>query len=156
MFEQRGEFSAAVELRQRTPASPTTRRRRECARTIASWKPLPLRPVKRMPKAPRAERRGRGVGTRDRERGYGLSALGRRISCVIWVDVDQAAIDPSPATLSLHALHIEFRFRSEELKRATAPQARTPEDAGKNFWRVRELVRECGPAAVGALDFHGG
>jgi hypothetical protein len=29
---------------------------RECTRTIASWKPLPLRPVKRVPKPPRLRR----------------------------------------------------------------------------------------------------
>jgi hypothetical protein len=29
---------------------------RECARTIAGWKPLTLRPMKRMPKVPRLRR----------------------------------------------------------------------------------------------------
>ena len=52
-FEQRGEFAAAVELRQRFPGITDNARARECARTIAGWKPLPLRPVKRMSKVPR-------------------------------------------------------------------------------------------------------
>ena len=56
VYEQRGEFAAAVELRQRFPGITDNAHARECARTIASWKPLPLRPVKRMPKAPRLRR----------------------------------------------------------------------------------------------------
>jgi hypothetical protein len=36
VFEQRGEFAAALELRRRQA--------RECARIIAGWSPLPLRP----------------------------------------------------------------------------------------------------------------
>jgi hypothetical protein len=58
VYEQRGEFAAAVELRQRFPGIADNAQARECARTIAGWKPLPLRPVKRMAKAPRAEHRG--------------------------------------------------------------------------------------------------
>ena len=53
VYEQRGEFAAAVELRQRFPGITDNAQAQECARTIAGWKPLPLRPVKRMPKAPR-------------------------------------------------------------------------------------------------------
>ena len=49
VYEQRGEFAAAVELRQRFPM-----RRHGSARTIASWK---LRAVKCTPRAPRAEHR---------------------------------------------------------------------------------------------------
>ena len=52
-FEQRGEFAAAVELRQRFPGITDNAQARKWARTIASWKPLPLRPVKRTPKVPR-------------------------------------------------------------------------------------------------------
>jgi hypothetical protein len=55
-FEQRGEFAAAVELRQRFPGITDNAQARECARTIAGWKPLPLRPGKRMPKPPRLRR----------------------------------------------------------------------------------------------------
>jgi hypothetical protein len=47
VYEQRGELSAAVELRRRFPGIGDTEQARECARTIAGWKPLPLRPVKR-------------------------------------------------------------------------------------------------------------
>jgi hypothetical protein len=47
VFEQRGEFAAAVELRRRFPGITDNVQARECARTIAGWKPL--RP-KRMPK----------------------------------------------------------------------------------------------------------
>jgi hypothetical protein len=38
-FEQRGEFAAALELRQRFPGITDNAQARECARTIASWKP---------------------------------------------------------------------------------------------------------------------
>ena len=58
LYEQRGEFAAAIELRQRFPGITDNAQARECARTIAGWKPLPLRPVKRAPKVPRAEHRG--------------------------------------------------------------------------------------------------
>ena len=55
-FEQRGEFSAAVELRRLFPAITDTAQARTCARTIAGWKPLPVppRPVTRL----RPRRRG--------------------------------------------------------------------------------------------------
>ena len=48
VYEQRGEFSAAVELRRLFPAVTDTAQARACARTIAGWKPLPvpLRPVR--------------------------------------------------------------------------------------------------------------
>ena len=39
-FEQRGELSAAVELRRLFPTD--TALARACARTIAGWKPLPV------------------------------------------------------------------------------------------------------------------
>jgi hypothetical protein len=49
-FEQQGELSAAVELRRLFPAITDNVQARECARTIASWKPLPSapRPVRRL------------------------------------------------------------------------------------------------------------
>ena len=53
-FEQRGEFAAAVELRRLFPGITDNTQARECARTIAGWKPL--RPVKRLPKPPRLRR----------------------------------------------------------------------------------------------------
>ena len=56
VYQQRGEFAAAIELRQRFPGITDNARARECVRTIAGWKPLPLRPVKRMPKVPRSGR----------------------------------------------------------------------------------------------------
>ena len=46
-FDQGGEFSAAVELRQRFPGIPDNAQARECARAIAAWKPLPLRKIRR-------------------------------------------------------------------------------------------------------------
>jgi hypothetical protein len=52
VYEQGGEFAAAVELRRRFPGILDNAQARECARTIASWKPLPVRP-KRMPKVSR-------------------------------------------------------------------------------------------------------
>jgi hypothetical protein len=54
VYEQRGELSAAIELRRLFPGITDNAQARECARTIAGWKPL--RPVKRMPKAPRLRR----------------------------------------------------------------------------------------------------
>jgi hypothetical protein len=41
--EQRGEFSAAMELRRLFPGITDNARARECVRTIASWSPLPKR-----------------------------------------------------------------------------------------------------------------
>ena len=41
-FEQRGELSAAVELRRLFPAVTDTAQAHACARTIAGWKPLPV------------------------------------------------------------------------------------------------------------------
>jgi hypothetical protein len=45
-FEQRGEFAAAVELRRLFPGVTDIAQARECARTIAAWKPLPV-PLRR-------------------------------------------------------------------------------------------------------------
>ena len=56
VYQQRGEFSAAVELRQRFPGITDNAQARMWARTIAGWKPLPLREVKQMPKVPRLRR----------------------------------------------------------------------------------------------------
>ena len=56
VYEQRGEFAAAIELRRLFPGVTDNAQARECARTIAGWRPL--RPVKRCP----------------RRRGYGGSA----------------------------------------------------------------------------------
>ena len=49
-------FAAAIELRRLFPGITDNAQARQCARTIAGWKPLPLRSVKRMPKAPRLRR----------------------------------------------------------------------------------------------------
>ena len=53
-----GELSAAVELRQRFPGITDNAMSRECARTIAGWKP---RPLKQLPKRPRVRRIGDGL-----------------------------------------------------------------------------------------------
>jgi hypothetical protein len=45
-FERGGELSAAVELRRLFPGITNTTQARECARTIAGWKPLPA-PLRR-------------------------------------------------------------------------------------------------------------
>ena len=54
VYQQRGEFSAAVELRRRFPGITDNAQARECARTIAGWKPLaaalPLRRVRLPPR----------------------------------------------------------------------------------------------------------
>jgi hypothetical protein len=54
VYQQRGEFAAAVELRRRFPGITDNVQARMWARTIAGWQPL--RPVKRMPKVPRLRR----------------------------------------------------------------------------------------------------
>ena len=56
VFDQRGELSAAIELRRLFPGITNTAQARECVRTIAHWKPLPVapRPVGRL-----HQRRGR-------------------------------------------------------------------------------------------------
>jgi hypothetical protein len=46
VYEQRGEFAAAVELRRPFPGITDNAQARGCVRTIAGWKPL--RAVKRM------------------------------------------------------------------------------------------------------------
>jgi hypothetical protein len=53
VFEQSGEFAAAVQLRRRFPGIGENVQARKCARTIAGWKPGPLR---RLPKRPRLRR----------------------------------------------------------------------------------------------------
>ena len=59
VYEQRGELSAAVELRRRFPGILDNVQARECARIIAGWKPLLKRPLRRgkRPPAPDALRR---------------------------------------------------------------------------------------------------
>ena len=60
VFDQEGELSAAIELRRRFPGITDNVRARECARTIAGWKPLPaaacqitrLRPRRARPTKP--------------------------------------------------------------------------------------------------------
>jgi len=53
-FVQRGELSAAIELRRLFPGITDNVQARECARTIAGWKPLPtVKP--RTVKLPRTE-----------------------------------------------------------------------------------------------------
>jgi hypothetical protein len=48
IFREKGEFSAAVELRRLFPGITDTEQARECARTIAGWRPLSkrLRPAR--------------------------------------------------------------------------------------------------------------
>ena len=43
-FDKGGELAAAIELRRLFPGIVGNEQARECARTIASWKPLPERP----------------------------------------------------------------------------------------------------------------
>ena len=53
VYQQRGEFSAAVELHRRFPCITDNAQARECARTIAGWRPLalPLHQVTSHPKS---------------------------------------------------------------------------------------------------------
>jgi hypothetical protein len=55
-FEQGGEFAAAVELRRLFPGVTDNAEARECARTIAAWKPLQLRKIGRLASAGRGGR----------------------------------------------------------------------------------------------------
>ena len=55
-FERGGEFAAAVELRRLFPGVTDNAEARECARTIAAWKPLPLRKIGRSAPAGRGRR----------------------------------------------------------------------------------------------------
>jgi hypothetical protein len=48
VYQQRGELSAAVELRRLFPGVTDNAQARECARTIAGWQPL--QPVKLAPR----------------------------------------------------------------------------------------------------------
>jgi hypothetical protein len=43
-FDQGGELSAAVELRRLVPGITDNTQARECARAIAGWQPLPVKP----------------------------------------------------------------------------------------------------------------
>jgi hypothetical protein len=43
-FEQGGEFAAAIELRRHFPGITDNAQARDCAQTIAGWKPLALPP----------------------------------------------------------------------------------------------------------------
>ena len=46
VYDTDGELSAAIELRRRFPGVTDNLRARECARSIAGWKPLPPMPEK--------------------------------------------------------------------------------------------------------------
>jgi len=58
VYEQRGEFSAAVELRRRFPGITDNAQARMWARTIAGWKPLLLRKIRRRSRLPLASASG--------------------------------------------------------------------------------------------------
>jgi hypothetical protein len=45
VFEEEGELSAMIEVRRRFAGITDSAKARECARTIAGWKPLPVAPV---------------------------------------------------------------------------------------------------------------
>jgi hypothetical protein len=51
-FQQSGELAAAVELRRQFPGVTDMAEARECARTIAGWKLLPVRPRQRTRRDP--------------------------------------------------------------------------------------------------------
>jgi len=58
-FDRGGEFAAAVELRRRFPGISDNEQARQCARTIAGWKPLKLPPRRpaRLLKVPKPRQR---------------------------------------------------------------------------------------------------
>ena len=45
VFEDEGELSAMIELRRHFPSITDNAKARECARTIAEWKPVPAAPM---------------------------------------------------------------------------------------------------------------
>ena len=55
-FHKDGELSAIIELRRRFPGITDHAKARECARTIAGWKPLPAAPCTVTPLQPRKRR----------------------------------------------------------------------------------------------------
>jgi len=55
-FHQEGELSAIIELRQRFPGIDHAKAR-DCARTIAGWKPLPVTPCPVVPLRPSRKHR---------------------------------------------------------------------------------------------------
>jgi hypothetical protein len=48
VYEQEGELSAVIEMRRLFPGITNNEKARECARTIAGWKPLPREAAKRI------------------------------------------------------------------------------------------------------------
>ena len=65
VYEQHGEFSAAVELRRLFPGVTDTAQARACARTIAGWKPPTVPPVMRLRPTRRRALRLPDCGTPD-------------------------------------------------------------------------------------------
>jgi hypothetical protein len=55
-YEQEGELSAAIEVRRLFPGITDNAEARACARTIASWKPLPAAACQITPLRPRRSR----------------------------------------------------------------------------------------------------
>jgi len=54
-LERGGELSAVAELRRHFPLITDNADARRCVRTIASWKPLPPKPIPRQPRLPRRD-----------------------------------------------------------------------------------------------------
>ena len=52
-YERDGELSAAIEFRRLFPGITDNAKARECARRIAGWQPLPVKPVKKPTVSPR-------------------------------------------------------------------------------------------------------
>jgi hypothetical protein len=61
IFDEHGELSAAIELRRLFPGITDNATARECARSIAGWKPLPAAACKITPLRPPP---GRGRSTK--------------------------------------------------------------------------------------------
>jgi hypothetical protein len=57
-FDRGGELAAAVELRRLFPGVTDNAEARECARTIAAWRPLPV-PLPRVRRVARGSAKGR-------------------------------------------------------------------------------------------------
>ncbi len=55
-FEEEGELSAMIEVRRLFPGIPDNAKARECARTIAGWRPVPVAPVPMTRLQPRQKR----------------------------------------------------------------------------------------------------
>jgi hypothetical protein len=64
-FKRGGELLAAVELRRLFPGITDNKQARDCARTIAGWRPLPTQPPRPVMRLRRGQNHRGGSGSGD-------------------------------------------------------------------------------------------